>query len=291
MLPTFVIGLREGLEAALIVGIIAAFLRRRSRPDLLARMWVGIGCAVLLCAAVGIALEVLSASLPQAEQEGLETVIGAIAVVMVTYMVVWMRRHARDLKGDLEGAAATALERGSGWALVAMAFLAVLREGFETSVFLLATFQAAISPLAAGAGALLGVLVAIAIGCGIYRGGTRLDLARFFRLTGLVLVLVAAGLVVSALHTAHEATWLNAGQQRVLDLSALVRPGTVIESVLTGVLGVQARPTLIETVGWLVYAIPVGLYVIWPRKRGRKPTGGEERSMLRAAQPTPEAPR
>jgi high-affinity iron transporter len=264
MLPTFVIGLREGLEAALIVSIVASFLRQRGRFDLLRWVFIGITAAVVLCLGVGIALELISKNLPQKQQEGLETVIGAVAVLMVTYMVIWMRRHSRDLKGQLEGATAEALAAGSGFALVAMAFLAVLREGFETAVFLLAAFNESESPTTAGAGASLGILVALALGYAIYRGCVGLNLSKFFRATGVVLVLVAAGLVVSALHTAHEAGWLNAGQQRLLDLTAVIRPGSVQSSLLTGILGLQERPTLIETIGWLAYLVPLGLYVGWP---------------------------
>jgi len=264
MLPTFVIGLREGLEASLIVGIIAAFLVKQGRRDVLRWVFVGVGAGVLLCTGVGVLLRVISQNLPQRQQEGLESVIGAIAVLMVTYMVVWMKRHSRDLKGQLEGAATSALAVGSGFALVAMAFLAVMREGFETVVFLLAAFNESSSGSLAGLGALLGIVVAVALGYGIYRGGVRLNLSRFFRATGLVLVLVAGGLIVNALRTAHEAGWLNLGQQATLDLSAVVRPGSIQASLLTGMLGVQNHPALIEMVGWLVYVIPVGIYVAWP---------------------------
>ena len=266
MLPTFVIGLREGLEAALIVGIVAAFLRQRGRLDLLKLVWFGVGIAVALCVAVGITLKIVSAELPQRQQEGLETIVGLIAVAMVTYMVVWMRRHSRGLKKQLEGAADTALAAG-GAALVATAFLAVLREGFETAVFLLAAFNETRTPLAAGAGAVLGVAVAVGLGYGIYRGGVRINLSKFFRATGLVLVLVAAGLLVSAAHTAHEAGWLNFGQGRTFDLGWLVQPGSVQSSLLTGMLGWQPRPVTIEVVVWLLYLIPVGLYVAWPPGR------------------------
>ena len=264
MLPTFVIGLREGLEASLIVGIIAAFLVKQGRRDVLRWVFVGVGAGVLLCTGVGVLLRVISQNLPQRQQEGLETVIGAIAVLMVTYMVVWMKRHSRDLKGQLEGAATSALAVGSGFALVAMAFLAVMRKGFETVVFLLAAFNESSSGSLAGLGALLGIVAAVVLGYGIYRGGVRLNLSRFFRATGLVLVLVAGGLVVNALHTAHEAGWLNIGQQATLDLSTVVRPGSIQASLLTGMLGVQDHPVLIEMVGWLVYVIPVGIYVAWP---------------------------
>lgn len=277
MLATFVIGLREGLEASLVVGIIAAFLGRHGRRDALRQVWVGVAAAVAICIAIGVVLQVVEQSLPQAQQEGLETVVGLFAVCMVTFMIIWMRGHARSMKGDLEGAAAAALARGSANALVAMAFLAVLREGFETAVFLLATFQASGNALLAAIGALLGIVVAVVIGYGIYRGGVRLNMARFFRITGLVLVLVAAGLVMTALHTAFEAGWIQFGQSRAMDLSWLVRPGTPVESLLTGVLGIQAYPTVIESLGWVIYAVPMLLFVAWPQRRssaakGERPT-------------------
>lgn len=277
MLPTFVIGLREGLEAALIVGIVAAFLRQRGRRDALRWVWLGVSAAVAICVATGVVLTVISANLPQRQQEGLETVVGAVAVAMVTYMVVWMRRHARDLKGQLEQVAGGALAAGSAWALVAMAFLAVLREGLETAVFLLAAFNASGDVAMSGGGALLGIVCAVALGWGIYRGGVRINLSRFFRLTGLVLVLVAAGLVVTALHTANEAGWLTVGQGRTVDLSWLVAPGSPQSSVLTGVLGFQQHPTVIELIGWLVYLVPVAFYV------ARPPGWSPRRDMVRAA--------
>ncbi len=271
MLPTFVIGLREGLEAALIVGIIAAFLGQQGRRDALRQVWIGTGTAVAICVAVAVLLQVISSDLPQRQQEGLETVVGALAVCMVTYMIMFMRRHARNLKGELVGAAASALASGSSRALVGMAFLAVLREGFETAVFLLATFHASGDATTSWLGAVLGILLAAAIGYGIYKGGIRLNLARFFRVTGLVLVVVAAGLVMTAFHTANEAGWLTVGQQQALDLSWLVRPGTPVSSLLTGVLGIQPYPTRIEAIAWLAYLVPMLVIVGWPAGRKPKP--------------------
>jgi high-affinity iron transporter len=265
MLPTFVIGLREGVEASLIVGIVAAFLLQQGRPDALRRMWVGVGAAILLCVAVGIVLEIVNNNLPQRQQEMLETVIALIAVAMVSYMIVFMRRHARTIRSDLETRAGAALATGSTTALVLMAFLAVLREGFETAVFLLAAFQASTSRAASGFGALFGIVVAVVIGWAIYRGGKRVNLAKFFTVTGLVLVFVAAGLVSFAAHTAHEAGWLNAGQGRAADLSAIIKPGTVQSALVTGVLGIQPRPVWAEVIAWLAYLVPATLYVLWPR--------------------------
>src|SRR3954451_18309739 len=271
MIPTFVITLREGVEASLIIGIIAAFLGKEGRRDAMRQMWGGIAIAVALCIGVAVLLEVVGQQLPQKEQEGLETIVGLIAVSAVSYMIVWMRRHARGIKAQLEGDAASALATGSTLALVAMAFLAVLREGFETSVFLLAAFQDASDTAAAGAGAILGLLTAIAIGLGLYRGGVRINLTRFFRFTGIVLVFVAAGLLASAAHTAHEAGWINSFQGQALDLSWLVQPGTISGSLLTGMLGLQPTPTVVEVVVYLGYAIPMAAYVLWPQGMRLRP--------------------
>lgn len=266
MLPTFVITLREGLEAALIVGIIAAFLRQEGRGDGVRWMWLGVGLAVLLCAAVGAGLRIAGEELPRRQQEGLESVVAMVAVAIVTSMIVWMSRHAAGLGRRLRGEAADALARGSLWALVGMAFFAVLREGFETAVFLVAVFQDAADPTAAGSGAVLGLVAAAALGWGLYRGGVRIDLGRFFRLTGAVLVLVAAGLVAGALHAAAEAGWVSAGQGTAVDLGWLVDPGSVTGALLTGVFGLQPKPTVIEVVGWLVYAVPMLAFVLLPAR-------------------------
>lgn len=270
MLPTFVIGLREGVEASLIVGVIAAFLKQQGRREALRWMWAGVIVAVALCTATAVALQIADRQLPQRRQEELETVVAAAAVVMVTFMITWMRRHARHLGGDLRAHAASALARGSGGALAAMAFFAVVREGLETAVFLLAAFQASGDSTSAGIGALLGILCAVGVGWAIYRGGMRLNLSRFFRITSAVLVLVAAGLVMSAMHTAHEAAWLNGLQGETVNLSRFVQPGSVISSLFTGVLGLQPRPTVGEAGGWLLYGLPMLAYVLWP-DRWRKP--------------------
>jgi high-affinity iron transporter len=267
VIPTLVIGLREGLEASLIVGIIAAFLNHAGRREALKQVWIGVAAAIALCLAVGIALFVLSRELPQKAQEGLETIVGLFALAMVTFMIIWMTKHARSMKRELEGAAQEALASGSARALVVMAFLAVLREGFETAVFLIAVIQNSASAGSATAGAVIGIVIAVGLGWGIYRGGVHLNLARFFKITGLVLAVVAAGLAMTAVHTAFEAGWLTSGQATAADLTWLVRPGTVLSSLITGVLGVQPKPTVSETIAWFVYAVPVIAYVAWPRRR------------------------
>jgi iron uptake system component EfeO len=266
LIPTYVIGLREGLEAALIVSIVAAFLKRQGQRQALRYVWLGVAIAVVLCTAVGIALQLLDEQLPQQGQEQLETVIGVCAVLIVSLMIFWMRRNAAGLRGEIERSAAAALATGSVAGLVAMAFFAVLREGLETAVFLLAAFQASGNALTAGLGALLGILTAVVIGAGLYRGGIRINLARFFKVTAVFLVLIAAGLLASAVHTGHEGGWINSLQGQALDLSWLVVPGTVTSSLLTGMLGLQPRPTDGEVAAYLIYAVPMLLFVLWPQR-------------------------
>jgi high-affinity iron transporter len=266
LLPTFVIGLREGLEAALIVGIVAAFLVQRNERRALRAMWLGIALAVGLCTATAVALQVAGSSLPLREREAMEGALALVAVLGVTYMVVWMRRHSRELKRKLESEAANALLSGSVFALVGMAFLAVLREGMETAIFMLAAFGNSTDPAATGLGAVLGVVVAIALGYAIYRGGIRINLGRFFQVTGLVLVLVAAGLLASSVHEFAEAGLITVFQQRAMDLSWLIAPGSIQGALLTGLFGFQAVPTVAELGTWLVYAVPMSAYVLWPQR-------------------------
>jgi high-affinity iron transporter len=271
MLPTFVIGLREGVEASLIVGIVAAFLRQRGGSRQLRWVWLGVALAVTICLGVAVLLQVIDSNLPQKQQEMLETVIAVIAVVMVTSMILWMARHARGLKGDLETRAGAAVAEGSVLALVVMAFLAVLREGLETAVFLLSAFQASNNRGASSLGAALGIAVAIVFGVAIYKGGVKINLAKFFTATGLVLVLVAAGLVAFALHTGHEAGWVQFGQDELVDLSWLIKPGTVQSALFTGVLGIQPKPNVVEGIGWLLYLVPMTWFVLRSSKRPAGP--------------------
>jgi high-affinity iron transporter len=267
VLPTFVIGLREGLEASLIVGIIAAFLLRRGERQSLHPMWIGVTLALGLCLALAIALRVVGQSLPFRQREAMEGALALVAVAGVTYMVVWMRRHSRELKGQLETSAERALTQGSMWALVGMAFFAVIREGLETAIFLLAAFESSSDPFVTGLGAVLGISVAVGLGWAVYRGGARLNLGRFFRLTGFVLVLVAAGLLASAVHDLAEARFITAAQGTAVDLSWLVAPGTIRASLLTGMLGLQPVPTVAEVAVWVAYAVPMSLYVLWPQRQ------------------------
>jgi high-affinity iron transporter len=267
---TFLIGLREGLEATLIVSIVGAFLKRNgqsTRP-----LFAGVGLAVLISVGVGVGLDLVSATLPQAQQEMMETVIGAIAVVFVTSMIIWMNRNAARLKGQLEREARQAMNRGGALALAVMAFLAVLKEGFETAVFLLAAAETSHgNRWFAVLGGAIGILASIGVGVGLYFGGLKLNLGRFFRVTGVFPVLIAAGLVVGTLRTAHEAGWITIGQQQIVNFSSWMPGNSVQGALVTGVFGIPADPRLIEVLGWLLYTVPVLVVFLWPARLAAAP--------------------
>ena len=254
MLAPFLIMLREGIEAALVTGIIASYLKQTGRGAFLPVVWVGVLLAVALSLFAGAALQLMAAEFPQKAQELFEAIVGFVAVIVLVSMVFWMRRAARSIKGELQGAIDAAMQapKGATWALIGMTFFAVGREGLESVFFLLAVFQQ--SPgAAAPLGALLGLLVAVVLGYALYRGGIRLDLRRFFRWTGVFILIVAAGLAAASLRSLHEAGVWNLLQARVYDLSSTLPVSSVLGTVLSGVFNYQEAPTIGEA----------GLYVIF----------------------------
>ena len=264
MLAPFLIMLREGLEAALLVGIIASYLRQTGRRQWLPAIWVGVLLAVALSLFVGAALQMLSAGFPQRTQELFEAVIGLIAVAVLTGMVFWMRKAGRSIKAELHAGIDEALAHQGGagaWALIGMVFLAVAREGLESVFFLLAIFQQS-QGAAAPIGALLGVLVSVGAGWALYAGALRLDLRRFFRWTGVFILLVAAGLLSGSLRALHEAGLWNGLQGRVFDLSRTLPETGPLGTVLSGLLGYREAPTLGEALVWLLFlAVTLTLFL------------------------------
>lgn len=252
MLAPFLIMLREGLEAALIVGIIAGYLRQTGRQAWLPAIWVGVFLAIALALFAGAGLQMASASFPQKAQELFEATIGLIAVAVLIGMVFWMRRAARSIKAELQSSVDQALAHQGGagtWALIGMVFLAVAREGLESVFFLLAIFQQS-QDAAAPIGAALGILTSLGAGWAIYAGALRLDLRRFFRWTGIFIILVAAGLFAGALKALHEAGLWNSLQQPVYDLSRSLPESSPLGTVLSGLLGYREAPSLGEFIAW-----------------------------------------
>jgi len=255
MLIPFLIMLREGIEAALIVGIVASYLKQSGRGVLMPAVWVGVLLATALSLFAGAGLQLLAAEFPQKQQELFEGVVGLIAVVMLTTMVFWMRKAARSIKGELHASIDKALAQhadGQGWALIGMVFLAVAREGLESVFFLLAVFQQS-TGWEAPVGALAGIAVSVVVGWGIYSGGVRLDLRRFFRFTGLFILLVAAGLLAGVLRKLHEAGVWNQLQTVVFDMSETLPMDSPVGAVLSGLLGYQAAPVAGEVIVYLAF--------------------------------------
>lgn len=253
MLAAFLIMLREGMEASLITGVVATYLGRTGRGSWLPAVWVGVLLAVAASLFVGMGLQIVSAEFPQKAQELFEAIVGLVAVGVLVSMVFWMRKAARSIRSELEGSIDSALAAGSGqgWALIGLVFFAVAREGLESVFFLLAVFQQSTGP-AVPLGALAGVLVAAGIGYAIYVGGVRINLRLFFRLTGIFILVVAAGLLASVLRNLHEAGLWNGLQQTVFDLSGVLPVSGLPGSLLSGIFNYQDTPTLGEV---LVYGV------------------------------------
>ncbi|PAT37197.1 iron transporter [Vandammella animalimorsus] len=272
MLAPFLIMLREGLEAALIVGIIASYLRQTGRAQWLPAIWVGVLLAVALSLLAGAAVLLAGREFPQKTQELFEAIVGLVAVGVLSYMVLWMRRAARSLKAELHAGIDAALDasrgQGGAWALIGMAFFAVAREGLESVFFLLAIFQQSPGP-AAPLGALAGIAVAVALGLGIYWGGVRLNLHKFFRYTGIFILFVAAGLLAGVLRNLHEAGVWNLLQAPVWDLSRTLPNASVTGTVLSGLLGYHETPTWGEALAWLLYLAPALALFLQPVKEGQ----------------------
>ena len=270
MLAPFLIMLREGLEAALIVSIIAGYLYQTDQADWLSTVWIGIFLAIAASFLVGAALQFASAEFPQKAQELFEAIVGFVAVALLTSMVFWMRRAARSIKGELQHGVDAALASGhaTAFALVAMTFLAVGREGLESVFFLLAIFQQSPGPQAP-LGATLGTLVAVAAGFALYVGSVKIDLGRFFRITGVLILIVAAGLLAGSLRHLHEAGVWNGLQARAWDLTEVLPVTSPVGAVLSGIFNYHDAPTIGEValyVGFLALMLPAFLRSAPPPK-------------------------
>lgn len=267
MFVPFLIMLREGLEAALIVSLIASYLKRTQRGQLFGAMWVGVIVAVALCVILGVVINETTGEFPQKEQELFEGLIAVIAVFILTWMVFWMRNVSRNIKGHLEQSIDSALQskNNHSWALILMVFFAVAREGLESVFFLLAAFQQDVG-IMPPIGALLGLATAIALGFLIYYGGVRLNLAAFFKWTSLFILVVAAGLSASAIRAFHEAGLWNHFQTVAFDMSETLSTHSLAGTVLEGLFGYQETPTVSEVAVYFIYLVPALAIFFIPRR-------------------------
>ncbi|GGK55457.1 iron uptake transporter permease EfeU [Streptomyces flaveus] len=271
MFANYLIGLREGLEASLVVCILIAYLVKTDRRDALKPIWIGIGVAVGISLGFGFALEFGSQELTFKAQEALGGSLSIVAVVLVTWMVFWMRRTARHLKAELHGKLDAALQMGTG-ALVATAFLAVGREGLETALFVWASVHAANDgtprPLI---GVALGLTTAVVLGWLFYRGALRINLAKFFTWTGGMLVIVAAGVLAYGFHDLQEAEFLPGLANKAFDISTTIPPDSWYGTLLKGIFNFQPDPTVLQVIAWSLYLVPTLALFLSPMRLGGGP--------------------
>ncbi len=275
MFANYLIGLREGLEAALVVSILVAYLVRTGRREALRPIWAGVALAVLASLGFGALLTYGPRGLTFEAQELIGGTLSIIAVGFVTWMIFWMARAARGMGSELRGRVDAA--EGSAWSLVVLAVLAVGREGLETALFLWAATQAAtrdaISATAAPTwqpllGAGLGIVTAVAVGWLLYRGAITLDLGRFFTWTGAFLILVAGGVLAYGVHDLQEARFLPGLGTLAFDVSSVIEPGSWYAVLLKGVFSFSPVTTVLEAVAWVAY-VATTMTLFWRSVRRR----------------------
>jgi len=267
MFANYLIGLREGIEAALVVSILIAYLVKTERREALAPVWVGVGLAVLLSLSFGALLTFSSANLSFEQQEAFGGLMSIIAVGFVTWMVFWMKKTARNIKGELHGRLDHALAIGP-YAIAVVAFIAVAREGLETSLFIWAAVQSTGNGFSPILGATLGLITAVVLGYLFYQGALKINLAKFFTYTGAALVVVAAGVLAYAIHDLQEAGIVPGLYNTVFDATGILPPGSWYGTLFKGIFNISAAPSWAELIAWLAYLIPV-MYLFLRKPRAR----------------------
>jgi high-affinity iron transporter len=259
-------GLREGVEAALIVSIILAYLAKTGNQRHFGKIWLGAGLAIALSVAVGLVLFVTIGGFEEPAEQIFEGFAMLIAAAVVTWMLFWMRRTSANIKGTLQAGVDRALVEGGIFGLAILAFTAVIREGIETALFLMGQATAAGTQASSTLiGAIVGLAIAVAIGYGLYRGARVLNLRTFFSWTGIGLIFIAAGLLSHGIHEFIEAGWITFGTSTAFDISAILpheaEPGTgalgVIGSILRALVGYTSTPEWITFAVWLAYIVVV----------------------------------
>lgn len=247
------IGLREGLEAALVVTILVAFLVRGDRRESLRYVWLGVGAAVTLSVLLGAMLTYGTSRLSFTAQETIGGITSIVAVAFVTGMIFWMRRAARSIAGELRGKLSDALELGP-LAVMVVAFLGVGREGLETAIFFYSAVEAADGGTAVPlTGFLLGLAAAVVLGVLIYLGTIRLNLGVFFKVTGVLLIFVAAGILAYGFHDLQEANILPGLTTLAFDVSDAVPPDSWYGTLLKGIFNFSPQTTVLEATVWVAY--------------------------------------
>ncbi|CAB5239070.1 unannotated protein [freshwater metagenome] len=261
MLSTFLIALREGLEASLIVGILVAYLVKTGRRSLLPALWAGVGSALAASLALGGFLSFTSAELSSRGEEFFAGTTSFLAVGLVTWMVFWMQRTARGLRDELHGKIDTALI-GGPFALAVTAFIATSREGLETALFIYTNFKTTSATSSASIGLIIGLAVSITLGVLIYQRSVKLNLSKFFTTTGIALIVVAAGVLSYAIHEYQELGWLPGPDAFIWNITSWMSPDSVIASLLAGSIGFDTTTSWLQFIVWAAYlGLVLGAYL------------------------------
>ena len=292
MFANLLIALREGLEAALVVSIIVAYLVKSGRRDALPKLWLGVGLAALIPLVAGAIMSWGLKTLTFQGQEILGGTLSFVAVGLVTWMIFWMGKNARELKGELEGSLSKSLSAGSsGWGIVWIAVVAVGREGVETALFVWATVRSSIetSAMQATVGVIAGLAIAIVLGVLIYQGAVRINLRVFFAVTGYFLVVVAAGIIAYGIGDLQEAGLLPGIMSHAWNLSSYLPDSTSpfhwLYVLLQAMFQFNLQPTVLQVVGWWVYIVPT-LVLLTLQITGRWPSPGRAVDAVPAAAST-----
>ena len=261
MLSSFLITLREGLEAALIIGIILAYLARTNNRQGFKPVWLGTALAVLASLIAGAAIYLLAGEFSGQAEEVFEGIAMFLAVGVLTWMIFWMRKQAVNIKAHLHAQIQSVLIGGSSLGLVILAFVVVVREGIETVLFLFAATRVAESPALFTVGGFLGLAIALGIGYSIYKGTSRLNLRAFFNVTSLILIMFAAGLLAHGIHEFHEAGIIPSVVEHVWDINHILPEKSTFGRFLTAITGYNGNPSLVEVVAYFAYlAVVLGSY-------------------------------
>jgi len=256
MLPSYLLSLREGIEAALIIGIVLGALRKMRRMDLSPAVWIGVISASLLSILAGVLLTTLGLSFEGQAEQIFEGITMLLAAGVLTWMIFWMSRQARNIKGELESGVHKAAFEGGKRGLFALAFLAVLREGIELALFLVASvFASDVQQTLIGA--FLGLGTAILLGWSLFATTVRLDLRRFFQVTGFLLILFAAGLVAHGVHEFNEAGVIPPVIEHVWDVNPILDENSVPGSMLRALFGYNGNPSLTEVLAYFTYFVAI----------------------------------
>jgi high-affinity iron transporter len=275
------IGLREGLEAGIVVMILIAFLVKSQRRDALKWAWLGVAAAVAMTVGVFLVIQYSAYTVTGLGAEAIAGIASLIAVAIVTTMVLWMKKAAAGMSGELRADMARALETGS-LAVLTLAFLAVGREGFETALFMVGYAEAETAwPLV---GLLIGVLIAAGIAYGMYMGAVRINLSKFFTYTGVFLILVAAGILGYGVHALQTVGWLSGLGAKAFDITGWMNWSAWYGELIQGIFNVSPTPTVLQLVVYLTYLVVVLALFLRPNRAPARPTG----DAVSAPQPTPE---